>query len=663
MSCKFYYSTVSPHIPAGFSPAIDSSIFHSYAVAVVQKYAEVSLWQERRLNTMLILLDLLHKLARKHYFDNLQEKDAQNICNAVINPYNAVLSKGLNMSIRTVQRYLRELEELHIIKKMYEGHNNWESSGTGAFYVLLLPKEPLKTFEKKKGVFSWDYWINDVFKLSKNRNVTLLNILKEPTRSYALELDFTPEDTDNWIKNERISDENIDKIGLFMSDETEFITSDENKHDAVDVLFGTYHANVQVQCVRYGEITQTDRCKCLEKAVTPRFRCKIHDWVSGRKCNPAIGKWKRWLELLAKIVSGNLKLANLNELDKCGILALKLKSKLDFLPKHETLSPEMLVNVCKDFFKAGFNEDDIVYALEFMPSGRKHSYGTKNIKKLFGWMKYRLSFWKSSGNIVSTNWIKKEMDMNLVDDDKYSALASDVHYQLRYLPKAGDLHVRFVKWVCEKFFEAGWDATDIMNALEFKPDGTRHQFDISTIKNLRAWLQYRLSFWLDRGGIPVESYWQKVVRSRKARLNQERNEWISRLKKIGWENRVEVCSQHQKPVSRKTGKEVEVLYQNQCYECVHEKERELFNADNTGDNIETSNKANTHKKVMPTLKQIHAIQQLLHNNEPVDLSVFSNFEMEHDKILCPLCRPRQVKPLATPKEVLMKLEKTVEEVE
>ncbi|MFI7495490.1 hypothetical protein ACH9D2_12350 [Kocuria sp. M4R2S49] len=82
----------------------------------------------------------------------------------------------------------------------------------------------------------------------------------------------------------------------------------------------------------------------------------------------------------------------------------------------------------------------------------------------------------------------------------------------------------YVVAVAEPCFEAGWSVADVLNALDWTPQGVRYTHDAVTgIENPGAWFAARLRAWAHQDGTPMRS----VDQRRAAETEQRRAEAIA----------------------------------------------------------------------------------------------------------------------------------------
>ncbi|MDQ4504409.1 hypothetical protein [Sinomonas sp. ASV322] len=85
--------------------------------------------------------------------------------------------------------------------------------------------------------------------------------------------------------------------------------------------------------------------------------------------------------------------------------------------------------------------------------------------------------------------------------------------------------MRDVAAVLRPFFIAGWCASDVLHALDWRPDGTRWPHDgaptWADTSRVRGWLRYRLAGWT-RDGEPVRSPEQRRQAARTAQAIERR---------------------------------------------------------------------------------------------------------------------------------------------
>ncbi|WP_334173629.1 hypothetical protein, partial [Sinomonas sp.] len=102
------------------------------------------------------------------------------------------------------------------------------------------------------------------------------------------------------------------------------------------------------------------------------------------------------------------------------------------------------------------------------------------------------------------------------------AAAAEVRHRA---PALGCLSVRDVAAVLRPFFIAGWSASDVLHALDWRPDGTRWPHDgppsWTDTSRVRGWLRYRLAGWT-RDGQPVRSPEQRKQALRTAQAVERR---------------------------------------------------------------------------------------------------------------------------------------------
>ncbi|MFK4299870.1 hypothetical protein ABH924_005060 [Arthrobacter sp. GAS37] len=91
-----------------------------------------------------------------------------------------------------------------------------------------------------------------------------------------------------------------------------------------------------------------------------------------------------------------------------------------------------------------------------------------------------------------------------------------------------DARPAFLAWVFRPYFIKGWNASDILHALDNRPDSARIPHDAAkgvAPENKARWAQERLSHWLTADGTPIRSRDQRLEaegRQKRARAEAER---------------------------------------------------------------------------------------------------------------------------------------------
>ena len=104
------------------------------------------------------------------------------------------------------------------------------------------------------------------------------------------------------------------------------------------------------------------------------------------------------------------------------------------------------------------------------------------------------------GNHPVTGQTRQTAKLNRIDASKEMQ---------RRVPALRTISPKYLAWVCKPFFEAGWTLTDVLLAIDTRPDGTKWPHDGATgIRNIAPWLQRRLSAWTAHGS-PTTSHSQR----------------------------------------------------------------------------------------------------------------------------------------------------------
>lgn len=91
------------------------------------------------------------------------------------------------------------------------------------------------------------------------------------------------------------------------------------------------------------------------------------------------------------------------------------------------------------------------------------------------------------------------------------------------------ISARHLAQVCRPFFEAGWTLSDVLRAIDQRPDGSRWPHDGATgIRNVAPWLSRRLSVWMPHDGSPLPSASQ-LSRARSAQMAEQRRRVLEAL--------------------------------------------------------------------------------------------------------------------------------------
>ena len=80
------------------------------------------------------------------------------------------------------------------------------------------------------------------------------------------------------------------------------------------------------------------------------------------------------------------------------------------------------------------------------------------------------------------------------------------------------ISAKHLAYVCRPFFEAGWTVNDILEAIDHRPDGSRHRHDgADGVGNVAGWLAHRLGFWKCNGVVTYSPYQRREKRAEVAR--------------------------------------------------------------------------------------------------------------------------------------------------
>ncbi|NRQ31239.1 hypothetical protein HII36_05230 [Nonomuraea sp. NN258] len=72
----------------------------------------------------------------------------------------------------------------------------------------------------------------------------------------------------------------------------------------------------------------------------------------------------------------------------------------------------------------------------------------------------------------------------------------------------------YIRHLTRVFIAAGWTSADVLHALDHKPDGTAWTYTWTSrdqIRNVPAWVRFRLSAWLDERGRPLPGKSQRLA--------------------------------------------------------------------------------------------------------------------------------------------------------
>jgi len=72
------------------------------------------------------------------------------------------------------------------------------------------------------------------------------------------------------------------------------------------------------------------------------------------------------------------------------------------------------------------------------------------------------------------------------------------------------ISARMLRHLLRPFWRAGWTARDVLRAVDFLPSGWPHACT-DRVRDPAAWVRWRLSHWLSRGGLPLASHGQELA--------------------------------------------------------------------------------------------------------------------------------------------------------
>ncbi len=90
-----------------------------------------------------------------------------------------------------------------------------------------------------------------------------------------------------------------------------------------------------------------------------------------------------------------------------------------------------------------------------------------------------------------------------------------------------DSSLRALAWVIGPYLDRGWSVSDIRQAIDTRPDGSKWEHSgMQGVKNSAHWLKYRLTAWLDHEGGVMPSFGQQeaAAASHRAALERARRE-------------------------------------------------------------------------------------------------------------------------------------------
>jgi hypothetical protein len=393
---------VRKRIPKGFSPIANRFVAEQYGRHIITEFCAMN---NKRNDFTVNLLKLYFALLGIYSHNTLRLKHSKKVYKNGENPTplplivftNEKIASRTGVSVRSVQRYLRVLEGLGLIFKTRQGFNikKGEScDSTPAEYVLLIKFE-----------VQYEYFVNGgFFQMGRIRlsSVTLTIIINNIKTNILINIHYISE-TEFLGQAELMTLEQYNQLREIREEK----------------LIRKSHED----WLKFGKelyLKERRTCKCNTKdkervkfrevgGIIKKFRvkkhfCLVHKWFSGRKSNPGSGKWAKWNSLSREIEKGRLKLNEIeSKNDKYGVMSVKIKEMLRYMPDPLGTSPQMIKYICKDFFDEGWNEWDIMEALEHKPDGSRYGhifngkfvpYTNDTVKHLAKWMTARLKFWR-----------------------------------------------------------------------------------------------------------------------------------------------------------------------------------------------------------------------------------------------------------------------------
>ncbi|WP_314458170.1 hypothetical protein, partial [uncultured Actinomyces sp.] len=111
-------------------------------------------------------------------------------------------------------------------------------------------------------------------------------------------------------------------------------------------------------------------------------------------------------------------------------------------------------------------------------------------------------------------------------EEEVLGLARELQERLRVLRGCSD---RYVMRVIAPFFGAGWSVGDLVTAVDRRPDGSAwpHSGDRG-VREPARWLIYRLSAWLNDGGVPLASWRQERAAAHEREMAEREARMVAR---------------------------------------------------------------------------------------------------------------------------------------